>query len=127
MILLAGQTDLIDVADAWRYNMPVGSMRPEDTDPALVGQPQAAQPPEFRREVRTPGFKLALDRIFRLGGNRGTPHGPPQNSPRLHAVRPQLDGPHRADRVVARMPAGLIPTAPAYEGFLSGNVDDFLD
>jgi hypothetical protein len=127
MIILSQFADLTGVADAWRFNMPVGSIRAEQTEPALVSQMQATQPMEFRKEVRTPGFKLVLDRIVRLGGWFGTPaSGPPQSSARLRRVIPQPRGPIQSERAVTRMAAGLVPTRPGYEQFLDAGPDSYL-
>lgn len=125
-MILATFVDLTDSADAWRYSMPVGSMRPEHTSPALTHQAQAETPPIFQRPVYGAGFKLALDRLMRFGGSRTPPKGPSLNSPRLRRRLQARPGAIRADRVVHRMPAGLVPTAPAYEGFLDASPDDYL-
>jgi hypothetical protein len=127
-VILAQFVDLTNVADAWRLETGkrVGTMRAETTDPAMIGQPQATAPAYFPRLAYSGGFKLALDRIMRLGGNRTPPYGPRQNSPRLRRKLPAHPGAIRADRVVHSMPAGLTPSTPAYEAFLTASPDDYL-
>lgn len=135
MSVLIQFADNIDAADAWRFNMPVGSQVAETTDPSNVDQPQAvpADMPRFRTEDRTPGFKLAITRIMRLagdgfGGTFGLPHGPRQGGPRLRRVIATPPGPIQSERSIgpAGMPAGLVPTRPGYESWLEAGPDSYV-
>lgn len=124
--ILAQFADLTDAADAWSYDMVPGSMRPETSDPQMVATPQAVDPPIFEQPVYTAGWKLVLDRIFRLGGNMGTPSGPPLNTARLRRKLTDNQQPIQSTRVAYDMPAGLIDDTPAYERFMRANPDDYL-
>lgn len=125
-MILASFVDLTDSADAWRFELPVGSMNPEHTNPALAHQGQAETPPIFQRPIMGAGFKLALDRIMRFGGVRTPPRGPAQNSPRLRRRLQSRPGAIQSNRTIHRMPAGLVPTSPAYESFLDAAPDDYI-
>lgn len=127
--ILTQFVDLNEVGgDAWRYNWPIGRMRPEDTDPRMISQPQSKQSDVgFFPPMRPlPGFKLALDRLFRMGGNRGTPSGPPLSSPRLRRKLTATTSPKQMTRVAENVPAGLIDDTPAYERFIRANPDDYI-
>lgn len=125
--LTVHHADLTDAADAFRLGYPdaVGSTAAERTDPGMARQPQAKQPPTFPRDPVGPGFKLALTRLFRFGGNMGVPRGPSSYSARVRANRgAQAPSPETLARS-ARMPAGLVKTDPTYESYLSGS-DGYL-
>lgn len=120
---LIQHADLTDSADAWRFNMPVGGLMRENTDPTLISQDQATRPPTFRTADISAGFKLALARLFRTGGTFSIPHGPRQSSPRLRRVVSTPPGPIRTSRAVeyTAMAPGLVPTRPAYETWTAGD------
>jgi hypothetical protein len=127
VLVLASAVDMIGNADAWTYHLSPGALREENTRPAMMGQVPAVQPMTFRAEDRSPGFKLAVDRIMRLGGIRGTPRGPSlSSSPRLRRRIPNPPGPIGSNRSVQDMAAGLIPNTPTYELFLRGGSDTYV-
>lgn len=126
--VLTSTADLTNAADAWRRGMPtrVGGVNAESTGPTNTQQSQATDPPVFPRDPTSAGFKLALVRIMRLGGNMGTPSGPPPGGHRMRRVIGKGYAPTTTDRTAQRMPAGLIPTGPAWEDYLSTGADSYL-
>lgn len=124
--ILVATADLTNNADAWRLDYPshVGTLQPEATRPVITGQNPAETPPVFHPYEALAGFKLAVYRILRLGGNMGVPSGPSTFGPRL---RRQIPGGYDPDVTVrvASMPAGLVPTRPVWESYLEGT-DPYL-
>lgn len=118
--VLAATADLTDIADAWQRGVPdrVNTVTAEQTDPAIVSQSQATDTDYFPPLRFDGGWKLALGRIMRLGGTFGVPHGPGPSHPRMRRRIPDPPNASTHEQVVTRMPAGLIPTHPAWEDYL---------
>jgi len=116
--------DMTDSADAFRlgYVGAANTMEAEQTDPGMARQSQAVDPPVFPRDPVSAGFKLVLERLMRFGGIMSVPSGPSPYGGRLRAQTGIATGagPAPMNRAIdSRTPAGLVPTDPTYESYLT--------